>query len=61
MHGIQRHSPGTEHLAIFVRFGCLKDLPEILYRVLHGNRNGEDGDHRKQQHVHCYRATTLLV
>ncbi|KAI5001309.1 hypothetical protein ZWY2020_025959 [Hordeum vulgare] len=24
------------NLAAFARFGCLKDLPEILYRVLHG-------------------------
>ncbi|XP_066386192.1 uncharacterized protein [Miscanthus floridulus] len=40
------------NLAIFARFGCLKDLPEILYRVLHGDRKGDDGDRRKQQNVH---------
>jgi hypothetical protein len=55
MHGIRSKDTRREpNLAIFVRFGCLKDLPEILYRVLHGDRNGEDGDHRKQQNVHCY-------
>uniref|UniRef100_A0A8I6XEM3 Uncharacterized protein n=1 Tax=Hordeum vulgare subsp. vulgare TaxID=112509 RepID=A0A8I6XEM3_HORVV len=32
------------NLAAFARFGCLKDLPEILYRVLHGPR-----DERKDQ------------
>jgi len=37
------------NLAIFARFGCLKDLPEILYRILHGDRMEEEGDRRKQQ------------
>ncbi|RCV30578.1 hypothetical protein SEVIR_6G117100v4 [Setaria viridis] len=37
------------NLATFTRFGCLKDLPEILYRVLHGDRMEEEGDPRKQQ------------
>ncbi|CAN6199591.1 unnamed protein product [Urochloa humidicola] len=37
------------NLATFARFGCLKDLPEILYRVLHGDRMEEDGDPRKQK------------
>uniref|UniRef100_A0A453GX23 TROVE domain-containing protein n=1 Tax=Aegilops tauschii subsp. strangulata TaxID=200361 RepID=A0A453GX23_AEGTS len=32
------------NLGGFARFGCLKDLPEILYRVLHGPR-----DERKDQ------------
>ncbi|CAO2201304.1 unnamed protein product [Urochloa humidicola] len=38
------------NLATFARFGCLKDLPEILYRVLHGDRMEEDGDPRNQKH-----------
>ncbi|CAL4886230.1 unnamed protein product [Urochloa decumbens] len=37
------------NLAALARFGCLKDLPEILYRVLHGDRMEEEGDPRKQQ------------
>ncbi|KAG2582980.1 uncharacterized protein LOC120712020 [Panicum virgatum] len=37
------------NLATFARFGCLKDLPEILYRILHGGRMEEEGDRRKQQ------------
>ncbi|KAI4989040.1 hypothetical protein ZWY2020_036357 [Hordeum vulgare] len=33
------------NLATFARFGCLKDLPEIVYRVLHGPRDErKDGD-----------------
>ncbi|KAJ1286102.1 hypothetical protein BS78_03G327600 [Paspalum vaginatum] len=32
------------NLANFVRFGCLKDLPEILYRILHGSR--DDDQHK---------------
>ncbi|CAO2189002.1 unnamed protein product [Urochloa humidicola] len=40
----------ARNLATFTRFGCLKDLPEILYRVLHGDRMEEDGDPRKQKH-----------
>ncbi|EES01714.1 hypothetical protein SORBI_3003G347400 [Sorghum bicolor] len=34
------------NLANFAKFGCLKDLPEILYLVLHGPRD-EDQDQRK--------------
>ncbi|CAO2168709.1 unnamed protein product [Urochloa humidicola] len=37
------------NLSTFARFGCLKDLPEIFYRVLHGDRMEEDGDPRKQK------------
>ncbi|OEL23867.1 hypothetical protein BAE44_0015115 [Dichanthelium oligosanthes] len=39
------------NLATFARFGCLKDLPEILYRILHGDRMEDEGDRRKQQNV----------
>ncbi|WVZ93556.1 hypothetical protein U9M48_039526 [Paspalum notatum var. saurae] len=36
------------NLAAFARFGYLKDLPEIIYRILHGE---DGGRRRKQQHV----------
>ncbi|KAF0923238.1 hypothetical protein E2562_003447 [Oryza meyeriana var. granulata] len=43
------HHPRTlaANLTAFATFGCLKDLPEILYRVLHGPRDEhkEDDDH----------------
>ncbi|CAL4946695.1 unnamed protein product [Urochloa decumbens] len=41
------HHPRTlaANLANFARFGCLKDLPEILYLALHGPR--EDDHHNK--------------
>ncbi|KAL6644186.1 hypothetical protein ACP70R_015794 [Stipagrostis hirtigluma subsp. patula] len=37
------------NLATFARFGCLKDLPEILHRVLHGPRDErrDDGDDQR--------------
>ncbi|RLM93414.1 uncharacterized protein C2845_PM08G30280 [Panicum miliaceum] len=42
------------NLANFARFGCLKDLPEILYLVLHGprdddNRKGDGRRHRRKR------------
>ncbi|KAF8701422.1 hypothetical protein HU200_033585 [Digitaria exilis] len=39
------------NLATFASFGCLKDLLEILYRILHGDRMEDAGDRRKEQHV----------
>ncbi|KAF7059931.1 hypothetical protein CFC21_066769 [Triticum aestivum] len=39
------------NLASFARFGCLKDLPEIVYRVLHGPRDErKDGDDSTRVH-----------
>ena len=38
MHAIHPRTLAT-NLAGFARFGCLKDLPEILYRFLHGPRD----------------------
>ncbi|TVU42357.1 hypothetical protein EJB05_08759, partial [Eragrostis curvula] len=35
------------NLATFAKFGCLKDLLEILYRVLHGQRE-DKGDERRR-------------
>ncbi|VAI06222.1 unnamed protein product [Triticum turgidum subsp. durum] len=43
MHAIHPRTLAT-NLAGFARFGCLKDLPEILYRFLHDPR-----DERKDQ------------
>ncbi|RCV28018.1 hypothetical protein SETIT_5G372000v2 [Setaria italica] len=39
------------NLANFARFGCLKDLPEILYLVLHGPREEDQrkGDGRRRR------------
>jgi hypothetical protein len=50
-HWLHARHPKTlaGNLATFARFGCLKDLPKILYRVLHGDRMEEEGDPRKQQ------------
>ncbi|XP_037453985.1 uncharacterized protein LOC119324309 [Triticum dicoccoides] len=38
MHAIHPRTIAT-NLTGFARFGCLKDLPEILYRFLHDPRN----------------------
>uniref|UniRef100_A0A452Y399 DUF2828 domain-containing protein n=4 Tax=Aegilops tauschii subsp. strangulata TaxID=200361 RepID=A0A452Y399_AEGTS len=38
MHAIHPRTLAA-NLAGFARFGCLKDLPEILYRFLHGPRD----------------------
>ncbi|XP_037489908.1 uncharacterized protein LOC119368894 [Triticum dicoccoides] len=43
MHAIHRRTLAT-NLAGFAKFGCLKDLPDILYRILHDPR-----DERKDQ------------
>jgi hypothetical protein len=47
------HHPRTlaANLANFARFGCLKDLPEILYLVLHGPREVDQrkGDGRRRR------------
>ncbi|KAJ1283550.1 hypothetical protein BS78_03G137000 [Paspalum vaginatum] len=43
------------NLAAFVRFGYLKDLPEIIYRILHGE---DGGRRRKQQQQHVRRHGT---
>jgi hypothetical protein len=32
------------NLAIFAKFGCLKDFPEIIYRILHGPRDDRKDD-----------------
>jgi hypothetical protein len=32
------------NLASFAKFGCLKDLPEIIYRILHGPREERKDD-----------------
>lgn len=37
------------NLANFARFGCLKDLLEIVYRILHGPREEKSDDDHKQQ------------
>ncbi|KAG2592761.1 hypothetical protein PVAP13_5NG577700 [Panicum virgatum] len=39
------------NLANFTRFGCLKDLPEIIYPILHGPREDDDrkGDGRRRR------------
>jgi hypothetical protein len=44
---MHRRHPKTlaGNLSVFARFGCLKDLPEILYRVLHGPRE-DKGDEK---------------
>uniref|UniRef100_J3MYV3 Uncharacterized protein n=1 Tax=Oryza brachyantha TaxID=4533 RepID=J3MYV3_ORYBR len=43
---MHEHHPRTlaANIAAFANFGCLKDLPEILYRVVHGPR-----DERKEE------------
>ncbi|KAK3123163.1 hypothetical protein QOZ80_8AG0625030 [Eleusine coracana subsp. coracana] len=48
---MHKHHPRTlaGNLATFARFGCLKDLLEILYRILHGPREDKTADDHKQQ------------